>query len=124
MSPTTTRPRPGGLQRRMLRAPVLLYRWHLGRLLGQRFLLLTSVGRRTGRARDTLLEVAGRSPAGEWCVVSGWGPRSDWLLNCRAAPPLRVRVGRLDLPHPTARFLDPDETLARCGTTSGAIPGR
>jgi deazaflavin-dependent oxidoreductase (nitroreductase family) len=110
MSPTTTRPRPGGLQRRMLRAPVLLYRWHLGRLLGQRFLLLTSVGRRTGRPRQTVLEVAGRSPSGEWYVVAGWGERSDWVLNCRAAAPVELRVGR-HRGRPSVRFLDPGETL-------------
>lgn len=110
MSTTPQRPRPGALQRRILRAPVLLYRWHLGRLLGQRFLLLTSVGRRTGRPRQTVLEVAGRSPSGEWYVVAGWGERSDWVLNCRAAPPLELRVGRYR-GRPSVRFLDPAETL-------------
>ena len=30
-----------------LRAPVYLYRWRLGWLLGKRFVLLTHIGRRT-----------------------------------------------------------------------------
>ncbi len=67
------------LQRRrlirvLLRGPVLLYDWNLGWLLGSRFLLVTHVGRRSGRRYRTVLEVIGRlSASGEFVVVSGSG---------------------------------------------------
>ena len=41
----------------LFRAPVYLYRWHLGWMLGHRLLLLTHIGRRTGLRRQTVLEV-------------------------------------------------------------------
>jgi len=68
--------------RHLLRAPVYLYRWHLGRLLGHRFLLLTHIGRRTGIKRQTVLEVMEyRKETLEAIVMSGFGHNSDWLRN-------------------------------------------
>jgi hypothetical protein len=69
---------PHGLSRLMVRAPVWLYRARLGGLLGHRFLLLTRSGRRTGRPRQTVLEVVRRDPSsGAWLVPSGFGARSQ-----------------------------------------------
>jgi hypothetical protein len=51
---------PSGLRRALLRAPIWLYRAGLGGLLGRRVLLLTHIGRSTGRARQVVLEVAAR----------------------------------------------------------------
>jgi hypothetical protein len=48
---------PTGWVRALLRLPILLYRLHLGWLLGHRFLLLTHVGRKSGLQRRTVLEV-------------------------------------------------------------------
>ena len=69
----------------MFRAPVYLYRWHLGGLLGHRFLLLSHTGRRTGLRRQTVLEVIRYLPCRpEAVVMSGFGPKSDWLQNIEA----------------------------------------
>ena len=58
------------------RAPVYLYRWRLGWLLGHRLLLLTHIGRRTGLRRQTVLEVVEyRKEIPEAVVVNGFGPR-------------------------------------------------
>jgi deazaflavin-dependent oxidoreductase (nitroreductase family) len=95
--------RPGPAMRWLLPAPAWLYRAHLGRLLGGRFLLLRHVGRRSGTAYDTLLEVIGRS-GDELFVVSGFGPGSSWVRNVRANPPLMVVSGRRRFT-PAARFL-------------------
>jgi len=45
------------LLRALLRAPVHVYHWRLGCLFGHRFLLLTHIGRRTGKRFQTVLEV-------------------------------------------------------------------
>lgn len=102
--------RPHGLQRRLLKAPVWLYRLRLGRLLGGRFLLLRHRGRRTGAVHETVLEVIGRTD-GELFVVSGFGPRSDWLRNIHATPPLLVETGGRSFV-PEARFLATDDAVA------------
>ena len=102
--------RPQGVQRLFLRAPVWIYRLRLGRLLGRRFLLLRHRGRRTGAVRETVLEVIGRD-GDEVFVISGFGPRSDWLRNIRASPPLLVETGGRSFV-PDARFLDVEEAVS------------
>jgi deazaflavin-dependent oxidoreductase (nitroreductase family) len=84
---------PSPLARRLLHAPTLLYRWHLGWLLGERFLCLTHVGRRSGQRYHTLLEVIGGS-GDELVVLAGRGPSADWVRNIRTLPALDVAVGR------------------------------
>jgi deazaflavin-dependent nitroreductase family protein len=77
------------------RLPDHLYRHGLGGLLGRRFLRLTHVGRRSGIRHSTVLEVVGcdrRIP--EFVVVSGFGPRADWLRNIDAVGPVEITVGR------------------------------
>jgi deazaflavin-dependent oxidoreductase (nitroreductase family) len=89
-----TERRPAGLLRRLYRAPVHLYRWKCGRLLGNRFLLLTHVGRRSGRHHQTVLEVAEyRREGPEVVVMSAYGPDADWLRNIQVTPNPEVVVG-------------------------------
>lgn len=62
-----------------LRAPLYLYRWRLGWLLGKGCLLLTQTGRRTGLRHQTVLKVVDyRKEGPEVVVVNGCGPNSDW----------------------------------------------
>lgn len=82
--------------RTLLHAPVYLYRWHLGCLLGKRFLLLTHVGRRSGLRRQTVLEVMEyRSDGPEVVVMSGFGRSSEWLRNIEANHEEEVTIGSL-----------------------------
>jgi len=92
----TQRPSPPtGVKRRFLRAPITLYRWHLGGLLGHRFLLLEHVGRRSGKTRQVVLEVVDHDDASDsWVVAAGYGTASDWYRNLTAHPRARVQVGR------------------------------
>jgi deazaflavin-dependent oxidoreductase (nitroreductase family) len=77
------------------RAPRRLYDVGWGGLLGHRFLLLRHTGRRTGRPHAVVLEVLRHDPAsGEHVVISGFGPRADWLRNLDAGGPAAVTVGR------------------------------
>jgi deazaflavin-dependent oxidoreductase (nitroreductase family) len=94
------------------RLPALLYRVHLGWLLGHRFLLLTHRGRKSGRRRQTVLEVVRYDPAThESVVASGWRDRADWYRNLLAHPALAVQTGR-ERYLPTQRFLTPVEASA------------
>jgi deazaflavin-dependent oxidoreductase (nitroreductase family) len=104
--------RPGPVLRRLLKAPAWLYRMRLGWLLGSRFLLITHVGRRSGREYRTVVEVVGRLPvSGEYVVMAGFGHTADWLQNLRAGGGREVTVGRRRF-RPAVRELDEDEGSA------------
>jgi deazaflavin-dependent oxidoreductase (nitroreductase family) len=79
--------RLNGTLRRLFRAPVYLYRWNCGWLLGRRFLLLIHIGRRTGLRRHTVLEIMQyRKEGPEAVVMSAFGRNADWLGNIEATP--------------------------------------
>jgi deazaflavin-dependent oxidoreductase (nitroreductase family) len=88
-----------------------LYDRGLSRLMGRRFLRLTHTGRRSGRSFHTVLEVVAHRSGGEFFVVSGFGPRSDWLRNLEAGGPATVRVSGRSFPVDHRR-LDEAEALA------------
>lgn len=86
---------PAGWRRAVFRAPVHLYRWRLGWLLGSRFCLLTHTGRSSGLPRQVVLEVTGRDPdTGAILVASGFGTSSQWYRNISHDARVRVQVGR------------------------------
>lgn len=107
----TWRERPTGWRRRVMRAPVLAYRWHLGFLLGGRFVLVHHVGRRTGAARTVVVEVVQHDATGAVTVASGFGPGSDWYQNLLAHPRTVIEIGA-QARHVRARALSPDEAAA------------
>ena len=64
-------------------------------MLGHRFLQLTHRGRRTGLPRTTVLEVLRWDPSdGSVTVMSGFGPKTDWLLNLAANGEAHIDIGR------------------------------
>lgn len=96
----------------MLRAPIALFRARLGWVFGGRLLLLVTTGRRSGRTRYTVVEVAQSDPAARtWWVVAGWGRGSDWYRNALAHPPLLVDDGRMRLSSPAVHELTRDERV-------------
>jgi hypothetical protein len=91
--PLTTVPRPRGFGRFLFRLPIILYQIHLGFLFGRRFLLLTHVGRKSGRPHKTVIEVVKSDPASNiYYVVSGWGEKSDWYQNIIIHPNVMIQV--------------------------------
>jgi len=102
---------PGPVLRAVFRAPVRLYDAGFGWLLTERLLCLTHVGRRSGRKYRTVLEVVGTNPtAGEFMVIAGFGPSSDWYRNIAASPACEVVVGRHRFV-PQHRVLDEAEAV-------------
>jgi deazaflavin-dependent oxidoreductase (nitroreductase family) len=87
--------RPSPLVRALFRAPAHLYHWRCGWLLGHRCLLLIQIGRRSGRRRETVLEVVEyRQNGPEVVVVSAYGRTADWLRNIEATQQAEVVIGR------------------------------
>ncbi|WP_425839482.1 nitroreductase family deazaflavin-dependent oxidoreductase [Streptomyces fractus] len=100
---------PTGVQRRLARLPIALYRAGLGPLLGKRLLLLHHKGRVSGLHRRVVLEVVAHdAERGTWTLASGFGPKSAWYQNLRHTPRTLIQYGaRRQLVD--ARFLTPDE---------------
>ncbi|WP_107774110.1 nitroreductase family deazaflavin-dependent oxidoreductase [Nocardioides sediminis] len=107
------RTRPGRLALWVFRLPLPLYRAGWGHLfLGRTFLVVTHVGRRTGRPHDTAAMVLAEDrTTGEAVICSVWGPRTDWIRNLQARPALRVQIGR-DSFVPQHRFLSQEEAFS------------
>jgi deazaflavin-dependent oxidoreductase (nitroreductase family) len=105
----TERGSPRGLLRWFLRMPLWLYRLKLGWILGQRFLLLTHTGRKSGLPRKTVLEVVDHEDSGDvYFVASGWGERSQWFRNIQKTPQVAVQVGARSF-EATAKRLAPED---------------
>jgi len=86
--------KPHGIARWAFRLPIGLYQIGLGWVFGHRFVLLTHTGRKSGRPRQTMLEVARYNPiTGECLIVSGWGSKSDWMNNITANPHVTFQIG-------------------------------
>ena len=87
------RQRPHGLSRWLFRFPIWFYRLGLGWLLGGRFLLLNHTGRKSGRPRQTVLEVVNYDKATDtYYVAVGFGPKTDWYRNLLKTPEATIQV--------------------------------
>lgn len=107
----TAPPKPKGVLRWLFLLPRYLYRWHLGWLLGHRFLMITHVGRKSGTIRQTVVEAVNYDPRTQACMaVAGYGERTDWYLNIQAHPALFVQVGARKYV-PQQRLLSVEEML-------------
>ena len=86
---------PRGLLRWLARLPIWLYRAGLGWLLGNRFLMLTHIGRKSGLPRQVVLEVVRHDRANDtYYVAVGFGQNTDWYRNLSKTPDVVIRVGR------------------------------
>ncbi|TWD81036.1 deazaflavin-dependent oxidoreductase (nitroreductase family) [Kribbella amoyensis] len=82
------------IPRVLARAPIPLFRYGFGFLLGRRVMMLEHRGRVSGQPRYVVLEVVDREPDA-LLLVSGYGAASQWYRNVVAEPAVRVWSGRL-----------------------------
>ena len=99
---------PRGIKALPWRLPIWIYRLGLGSLMGNRFLLLNHIGRKSGQPRQAVLEVIRSFPAeNRYLVVSGFGEASDWYQNIKKGPKVTIQVGRKKI-KAIAEQLDPE----------------
>ncbi len=119
LAPSAATPRHGARHSRLWKRFVaragrglqLLWRYRLGWLAGHSLLMLTHVGRRSGRRHRTVLYVQRYDrQTHDATVVSVWG-ESQWLRNIRAHPAVGVEIA-LQRYVPEQRFLSTDEIFA------------
>jgi deazaflavin-dependent oxidoreductase (nitroreductase family) len=73
---------------------VLVYRVHLGWLLGHQFILVTPRGRRTGKLRQTGVMVLRYDRSARQIYVVAGSTAADWYRNIQTAPAEEIHVGR------------------------------
>jgi deazaflavin-dependent oxidoreductase (nitroreductase family) len=106
---TSTRrlPVPRGFLRWLLRLPIDLYQLRLGWLLGERFMLIEHLGRKSGKWQKVVIEVVGHDEETDtYFAASGWKQRSNWYRNILAHPQVRLSVGRRSRLTAVAQTLD------------------
>lgn len=102
---------PTGLMRWLFRAPILLYRMHLGWLLGGRFLLLHHRGRKSGLARMAVVEVVRHDKESDtYIIASGFGDKAQWFKNLLQTPDITIQTGRRTLDVRARRLMLPEAT--------------
>jgi deazaflavin-dependent oxidoreductase (nitroreductase family) len=86
----------------------VLWRWRLGWIFGHCLLVITHLGRRTGKRYRTVLYVQRYDrPTHEATVISVWG-ESQWFRNITSTPAARVEVG-LQSYKPDQEFLSTED---------------
>jgi len=89
---------PRGLTRLALRLPIWLYRLRLGWLLGDRLLLLTHIGRKSGLPRQAVIQIVRHDRATDrYIIASGFGAHVDWFRNIQQNPNVVVQSGARQL---------------------------
>ncbi len=84
---------PGPIFRWVFKYPIGVYRLGLGRFIGDKVLLLTTTGRKTGKRRVTPMEYSYDPASDTYRVMAGWGGHTDWYRNARTNPQVHVQVG-------------------------------
>jgi deazaflavin-dependent oxidoreductase (nitroreductase family) len=85
---------PQGIRRAFARFPLWFYRLRLGFLFGERFLMLTHTGRKSGLQRETVVEVVRHDTLTDsYVIASGWGEKSNWFRNVLQNPRVMIAVG-------------------------------
>lgn len=86
---------PTGLSRILYRLPIFFYKIGLGGLMGERFILVNHIGRKSQKQRQAVLEVIhSDSQSKMYYVVSAFGEKSQWYQNLMNQPEVEVQVGR------------------------------
>jgi deazaflavin-dependent oxidoreductase (nitroreductase family) len=85
LSPPQPIPYPDNpILKKMYRLPIVLYRLGLGPIIGKHILILTTIGRKTGKIRRTPIEYFRHD--GQFFVMSGFGENAHWYKNLQAHP--------------------------------------
>ena len=90
--------RPNSLLKFFFKTPLFMHKLGLGgweRLIGVQWMFLTTIGRKTGKRRETLVDVMDYDSATDtYFIEAAYGTRADWYKNIQAHPVFEAQVGR------------------------------
>ncbi|MDD2921299.1 MAG: nitroreductase family deazaflavin-dependent oxidoreductase [Anaerolineales bacterium] len=102
---------PGGFLKFFLKTPVWIYKIGFGgweRLFGAEWMLLTTIGRKSGKPRQTMVDILEHDKDADiYYIEAAYGARADWYKNIQANPLFEAQVGRRKF-HARATELVPD----------------
>jgi len=100
--------RPNALLKFFFKFPVWLHKMGFGgweRMIGAQWMLLTTVGRKSGKPREAMVDVMDYNKAADtYYIEAAYGSRADWYRNIQANPHFEAQVGRRKF-HATAETL-------------------
>ena len=90
--------RPSGLLKIFFKVPLFMHKLGFGgweRLIGAQWMLLTTTGRKSGKRRQTLVDVMDYDKATDtYYIEAAYGSHADWFKNIQANPLFEAQVGR------------------------------
>lgn len=90
--------RPGKFLKFFFKVPVWMYKIGFGgfeRLVGAQWMLITHIGRKSGKRYDSMVDVMDYDKATDtYYIEAAYGTRADWYRNIQASPNFEARVGR------------------------------
>ena len=90
--PLEERGLPKGIMRLIQRTPLVFYKLGIASVFGDRIIKLTHTGRKSGKRRETVVEVVKRDEVTvTFYIVAGWGEKSDWFRNIMENPAVEVQ---------------------------------
>jgi len=113
MSETTDLKPPRGWLKFFFKIPVYVARMGFAgweRLIGVEWMLLTTIGRKSGKKRYSMVDVLVHDKDTDtYFIEVGFGKNSDWYCNIQASPVFEAQVGRRKF-HATAEALPRERT--------------
>jgi uncharacterized protein len=85
-------PHPSGWVKWLFKTPILFYWLGLGFIAGRIFMVMTTVGRKSGQPRRTAIEF--HEFKRRKYIFSGWGTNTDWYRNIQANPHITIQTWR------------------------------
>jgi deazaflavin-dependent oxidoreductase (nitroreductase family) len=97
----------------LARVPMVSFRLGLRRIVGRRFVILTTSGRISGQPRHTMTfwHGAGAGRAGAFYVLALYGPRSQWYHNTLSNPVVTAQTAAGARSFHATRITDDRELL-------------
>lgn len=90
--------RPTPLQKYFFKIPLFMHKLGFGgweRLIGAQWMLIATTGRKTGKRRETLVDMMDYNPTTDtYYIEAAYGSHADWFKNIQANPLFNAQVGR------------------------------
>ena len=90
--------RPNTFQKFFFKVPVWVHKMGFGgweRLVGAQWMLIAATGRKSGKRRETMVDVMHYDAATDtYYIEAAYGSRADWYRNIQANPHFEAQVGR------------------------------
>lgn len=113
---------PKGLKLKLFRAPCYFYHLKLGFLFGERFIHLKHWGRKSGKLKETVIEVIDQDKVNRKIFsASGFGEKSQWFKNIFANNAVLVTLKNTEY-KATAKVLLADDATRVLLRYAGAYP--